>query len=304
MSNLRKIQKDKMSMNNHSLNKRKKWISFLLIGLSINLINKPSYAFIPYYYETNIDDLKKTSISLAKSAAQLIQFGQAKEASRLARVAVKLNPYDERLWSILAEAQVRNKLFKDAKYSLTKAKEINPKNANLWFAEGSIELQQKNPKKAILLFEKGLSIEPENANAYFQIGNARLIQSKSRLALQAFEKATKIKPKFWEALNNQGLVLFELGKIDKAINIWRKVLEINKNPEPMLALAVALNKQQKSNSESIDLAKEALARNPNYVSPQHQKEQLWGDKLIKATKDFFKKPELNKDIQRALANSK
>ncbi len=293
------------SKNQISFNQKHwQWISIILIGLNINLILKPSQAFVPYYFEPNRKDLIKTSITLAKSAVQLLQFNQTEEASRLAKLAVKLNPNDERLWSILADIQVRNKFLEDAKSSLRRAKAINPKNAKIWFAEGSLELQQNNPKKAIPLIKQGLLIEPNNANAYFQLGNARIMQSKLKLALRSFEKASNIKPQFWEALNNQGLVLFELGKVNKAIDIWRKVLKINNNSEPMLALAAALNQQQITNLESIDLAKQALAQNPKYVSSKHQKEQLWGAKLIKATKELLKNPKLNKDINKAIANSK
>ena len=37
------------------------------------------------------------------------------------------------------------------------------------------------------------------------------------VALLAFEEANKIKPTFWQSLNNQALVLYELNKIGRAI---------------------------------------------------------------------------------------
>jgi len=266
-------------------------------------INKPVNAFVPYIFEPNTKDLENVSINFGKTTARLIHFGQIKEALRWAKLGVRLNPNDERLWAILAEAQVRNNLIKEASLSLAKAKAINPKDANLWFAEGSLSLQQKNPNNAILQITKGLSIEPNNANAYFQLGNARIMQSKFRLALQAFKKAASIKTTFWEAMNNQGLVLFEMGKTQQAINIWRNVLQIKENAEPMLALAAALNQSNQRSQESLSLAKKALTLNPNYVSLKHQEEQLWGRKLQNATKQLFKHPKLDYDVKRALANS-
>ncbi len=292
-----------MTLKHYNLGPKKRFLLGSIIGISLMFIGTPSKAFVPYIYEPSINDLKSTSIDLGKTAAQLLHFGQTKEASRIAKLAVKLNPIDERLWAILAETQVRRNLLKEASISLAKAKNLNPKNAKLWFAEGSLQLQQKNPRKAISLLKKGLSIEPENANAYFQLGNARIIQSKPYLALKAFEKASQYKPKFWEAINNQGLVLFEMGKTEEAIIIWRNVLNINENPEPMLALAAALNQLQNPNKESLDLAKKALAKNPNYVLSQHQAEQLWGKKLQEAVKELFKDPDLKDDVERALANS-
>ena len=114
---------------------------------------------------------------------------------------------------------------------------------------------------------------------------------------------TGLKPNFWEALNNQGIVLFELGKKKDSIRSWRKVLTISKNAEPMLALATALNEINPESKEVLKLAKEALLKNPNYVSPNHQKEQLWGSKLREAAKKLLTKPELVSAVERAEANS-
>ncbi len=292
----------KISMH-YILKKKAKVIFQILIIASFTFFQTPAQSFIPYVYEPKEEDLKKTSLSVGRTAAQLIHFGQIKEASRLAKLAVKLNPEDERLWSILAETQIRNNLLDDARNSIQKAKSLSPSNGSLFFAEASIVLQQKNPNKAVKIIQEGLKLDPENAGAYFQLGNIRIMQNKSRLALKSFKKATQIKPDFWEALNNQGLILFEIDKIQEAVKTWRKVLTIKENAEPMLALAVALNKIDTKNQESIKLAKSALAKNPNYVSSKHQAEQLWGNKLQEATQDLFKRAELLSDIKRAFANS-
>ena len=279
------------------------WLIPAGIGLSIIFNNKPATAFVPYVFEPSKKDLEKTSLEIGKTAAKLIYYGQLKEATHLAELAVKINPNDERLWSILAEAQVRKNLLKEASYSIARAKEINPKNAKLWFAEGALKLQQNELINAISLIEKGLSIEPKNANAYFQIGNARIMQFNLQLALEAFEKAIDLEPDFWEAINNQGLVLFEMGKAQKAIISWRNAIAISKDSEPTLALAAALNKIENNNQKSLELAKEALNKNPNYVSSKYQKEQLWGYQLQQATKELLERPELKYDVGKALENS-
>ena len=292
-----------MSQSHHELIKNKKWFSGLLMGIFLTLYSIPSNAFIPYFYEPNRQELKDVGISIGKTAAQLIQLGQTKEAGRLAILAVKIAPNDHRLWAILAEAQIRNNEFKQASLSLSKAKQLNPSNASLWFAEGSLWLQQRKPYNAIQSINQGLKLQPNNAGAYFQLGNAQIMQTKLRPALQAFKKAIKIKPNFWEALNNQGLVLFEMGETNSAIKTWRKVLNIKQNAEPMLALAAALNQIDSNNQEVIKLANNALNQNPKYVLGEYQKEQLWGIKLQKATKLLFTKIQLKAAVEQALANT-
>ena len=129
------------------------------------------------------------------------------------------------------------------------------------------------------------------------------MQDDLRQALRAFEQATAIKPSFWEALNNQGLVLFEMGNTNEAIKRWRSVLKIKRNAEPMLALAAALNKVNTGDSESIDLARKALAEDPNYVLPGHQENQLWGLKLREATEALLSEGALKAAVERAEANA-
>lgn len=127
-------------------------------------------------------------------------------------------------------------------------------------------------------------------------------KNKLARALQSFEKATEIKPNFWEALNNQALVLFELGQHNEAIRRWRQVLKLEQNAEPMLALAAALHQKGEQN-EAVLLAKEALSKNPNYVLPLHQKEQLWGSHVRQATANLLREAALASSVERAQANA-
>ena len=281
----------------------KAWVSAALMS-AIGLCSaEPAKAFIPYVFTPSTQELEGAGIGIGRTAAQLLRLGQPKEAARLAALAVRLQPNDERLWSVLAEAQLRSEQLDDAAGSLARAKSLNPTNAGLWFAEASLALRDNRPDDAIPLLDRGLKLDPKNATAYFDLGNARVMQSDQKQALKAFERATAIKPSFWEALNNQSLVLFEMGNTKEAIRRWRSVLAINANPEPMLALAAALNKVNPGDQESLKLAQKALAESPNYVLPGHQKKQLWGLKLRRATAELFNNPSLQNAVERAEANA-
>jgi len=264
---------------------------------------KPAKAFIPYIYIPDSNELNKTGVNIGKTAIQILELGQNNEAIQLAELGLTLRPSDYRLWSILAESQRRSGLLKEASISIAKAKEINSGNASLWFAEATIKLQQKETKKALILLRKGLKLDPENAIGYFTLGNCYLMEKDFKASLNSFKKAIKLKPKFWEALNNQGISLFEIGNKKKAITIWRKVITIEENAEPMLALGAALNSLKPGNTESLNLAKKALSQNPNYVSSKHRQEQLWGNELEKATKKLLSRPEMVSIVEKALGNA-
>ena len=82
-------------------------------------------AIVPYYYFPTIKNLEKQSVYIGKNAYQLLYFGQYKESLNLAKLAVKINAKDEKLWLILAEAQIANEQYKNALSSLNKAEQIN-----------------------------------------------------------------------------------------------------------------------------------------------------------------------------------
>ena len=270
-----------------------KIIFLQIIGLSIFQVKKTN-AFIPYYYLPSKKFLKLKGSEIGKNAYQLLYFGQFKEGLALAKLAISINSEDVNLWALLAEAQIRNTLFDDALSSIKKGKLINPSISELYFVEGSIYLSQNKKQKAKKSLKQGLKINSKNINALFQYGNIFLMEKNYEKALSKYNKIIEIKANFWQAINNKGLIYFEQDAILLAINNFTKAIEIKKNAESMLALGVSLKNTDKK--KSILLVREALQKNPNYASFEFREEQLWGEKLQRATEELFKLEELKKDI--------
>ena len=153
------------------------------------------------------------------------------------------------------------------------------------------------------MISEGLKLDNKNASAYFDLGNAYLLMGKRGDALGAFERASGLRRDFWEAINNQALVLYEQKQDNEAIKRWRRVLSIKAAAEPRLALAAALNAKQAGNGESLELAAKALAEEPNYVLESWQKEQLWGARLRGDAAKLLKEAALKGDVERAQANA-
>ena len=274
-----------------------------ILNISLFLPANPSYSFVPSVYEPTKKTLIDTSIGIGRTASKYIQYGQAKEAINLAKLALSLNPKEANLWVILSRAQLYSNLLSDSLVSIKNAQKIDSKSPVVWFTKASIEMQVGDIEAAIQSIRKNIKLEKNNSNSYFLLGNAKLIQKKYSNSLEAFKKATDINPKFWQAINNQALVYYELGFKQKAIKTWREVILIKSDPEPKLALAIALYALEPNNNEAIKLAKEALSQNPNYFFQQFQKEQLWGEKLQTAGIELFKNPKLKSVINTASANS-
>ncbi|WP_288250185.1 tetratricopeptide repeat protein [uncultured Prochlorococcus sp.] len=273
------------------------WILF--ISLYLLQIEKVK-AIVPYYYFPTIKSLKKQSLFIGKNAYQLIYFGQYEDSLNLAKLAVKINPKDEKLWLILAETQIATKKYKKALNSLNKAEQINPNNSEIYFARSNIYLKISQQKEAKSALEKGILIEPNNHKAIFQLGNIFLMEKNYLGAIKLFDKSIKIKPDFWQAINNKGLAYFEKDNINVSIKLFESAISIQENAEPLLGLAscVRINDTELA----IQLAKKALAKDPKYVNYDYRKEQLWGEKLQSSTEILLQNKQLKQDV--ILAKSK
>ena len=257
-------------------------------------------AIVPYYYFPTIKNLQKQSLYIGKNAYQLLYFGQYEDSLNLAKLAVKINAKDEKLWLILAEAQIANKEYKNALSSLNKAEQINSNISEIYFAKSNVYLKISQQTKAKSALEKGIKIEPNNHKAIFQLGNILLMEKNYLGAIKLFDKSIKIKPDFWQAINNQGLAYFERNNINLSIKLFESAISIEENAEPLLGLASCINIQD--NKLAIQLAKKALDKDPKYVNYDYRKEQLWGEKLQASTEILLQNEQLKKDV--ILAKSK
>ncbi len=250
-------------------------------------------SLVPYYYLPTVKNLEKESLSIGKSAYQLLYFGQFKESLNLAKLAVKINQKDEKLWLILSETQIANKLYKKALISLNKAEIINSNISEIYFAKSNVYLKMSQIQNAKNALEKGLKIDPRNHKAIFQLGNIFLMEKNYSEAIKVFDKSIKIKPEFWQAINNKGLAYFEINNMDLSIKHFEKAISIEDNAEPILGLASCL--RTKNVELALQLAKKALAIDPNYVSYDYRKEQLWGENLQASTEILLQNDQLLTD---------
>ncbi|MCP9927104.1 tetratricopeptide repeat protein [Cyanobium sp. CH-040] len=279
-------------------------LPLLALGMGLGGI-QPARALVPYVYVPQRQELEGAALGIAQAAARLLQLGQAEDAARLAALTVQMLPADPRGWVLLAEAQLRSEQTAAAVLSLDRARELDPENAGIWFAQGSLALRDGRPAEALQLLRQGLRRDPRNASAFFDVGNAHILLDQPTEAYTAFERAAELRRDFWEAINNQALVLFEQGKADRAIERWRRVLQIRPEAaEPNLALASALfERGPQGRQEALERAARALDSEPNYVLESYQKEQLWGPRLRSTTRRLLEIPELRADVDRAQANA-
>ena len=272
--------------------------------LSLSLIEAffvttSSIAFFPRINEPSQQELESTSIQIGETAKQLIQFGQYKEAIKILNLALQLNPKEENLWIALAEAQFKAKDSEKALLSLDKGLVINPKNASIYFTKGSIYMNSKHLENAISMLNQGLLLDNKNETGYFQLGNAYIMLKEYTKALDTYNKVTKLNPNFWQVINNQGLILYEINKKKEALSKFKLAAKISNDAEPRLALAISIYSTKGNSIKSFNIAKNALTDNPKYADIEYQSEQLWGRKLQHSAKLLFKTEEMKKVVREA-----
>ena len=194
----------------------------------------------------------------------------------------------------MAEAQIASNLYKQALNSLNNAQKINSNISEIYFAKSNVYLKISQLKNAKTALENGLRIEPNNHRAIFQLGNIFLMEKNYSGAIKLFDKSLKIKPDFWQAINNKGLAYFENNNINLSIKLFEKAISIEDNAESILGLASCL--RMKNIKFALELAKKALAKDPNYVNYDYRNEQLWGEKLQTSTEILLKNEQLQTDV--------
>ena len=165
----------------------------LLSNLTVN--TERVNALIPFYFIPSSKILERESISIGNNAYQLLYFGQYKESLNLAKLAVKMNKYDDNLWLILSEAQIANKLYKNGLISLNKAEKINPKRSEIFFQKVPF-FETRKIRRSKNCNNNRFKFSPDNHEALFQLGNIHLIEKNYSSAIKNFDSAIKIRFNF------------------------------------------------------------------------------------------------------------
>ncbi|MDR9402030.1 MAG: tetratricopeptide repeat protein [Halothece sp. Uz-M2-17] len=255
-------------------------------------------ALLPHTLEPDFESLEKQGLALAQDAAQLVRFQQYDAALARAKVATQLAPEAYQTWFIWGSLEARNENLDQALMALQKAHELAPKEPQVLFTLGSAYFQKGDYEQAIQQLQAGLDLNPDSPEALFDIGNAYLKTNEYDRAIASYQKATELEEGFWPAINNIGLIEYEQGKLNAAIEKWRIAAEIAENAtEPNLAIAVALYHQGKRQA-AIALGKDALSSDSRYANLEFLEENLWGEKLLADTEDFFASPVMEATLSR------
>lgn len=107
-----------------------------------------------------------------------------------------------------------------------------PVNPDAWIELGNAYYDSDKYVQAIDAYNRALALKPDNADVLNDQGAMYRQAGEISEAIANFEKALAIEPYNLESLYNLGYVYaFDLNKIERALEIWRRYLDLDRSSE-------------------------------------------------------------------------
>ena len=140
--------------------------------------------------------------------------------------ALLLDPSNIEAMLRLAELNLIVRKYGDSVDLLNKVLELDKKNTTAWFMRGMNFKENGDTNKAVSDFQSAIEADPEFYNAYMQLG--MIFQLRNDPASEGyFTNAIRIKPSSEEALYGRGLWYQDHNQLDKAIQDYTTIVQIN-----------------------------------------------------------------------------
>lgn len=141
---------------------------------------------------------------------------------------LQLDPSNIEAMLRLAELNLIVRKYSDSVDLLNKVIELDNKNTTAWFMRGINFKENGDTNRAVRDFQSAIEADPEFYNAYMQLG--MIFQLRNDPAAEGyFTNAIRVKPNSEEALYGRGLWFQDHNQLDKAIQDYTTIIQMNPN---------------------------------------------------------------------------
>lgn len=106
------------------------------------------------------------------------------------------------------------------------AAKLNPNDYEVWYLKGFCFQELKQNEEALNSYLKSEKLGAKSAEIFNNIGHLYFTSKQNKNALEYFDKSIKVNPQYALAYYNKGLVLYNMDKINEAIENWKIAKEL------------------------------------------------------------------------------
>jgi tetratricopeptide (TPR) repeat protein len=152
---------------------------------------------------------------------------QYKAAELELQKADALQPETFEILFNLGQAMLRNGDYAKAEVTLNRALKLKPESPEVMYLLAQAYTNQSRPLDALDLLMRAHKIAPENTDVIFLMAQVSMSQNYYEDAIPLLESGLQIAPKRADLLAALGESYFMAGKVEKAIEVFKKLLEID-----------------------------------------------------------------------------
>ena len=232
-------------------------------------------ANIPEFVNTKSTAIKRIreqfvdDISYLRAAREFIKANDFDGAERQCRNALRLNPKNSEVLTILGILLLKQEKPDEAvKYWLESIR-FDPNNTDAHYNLGLAMSRQGKFDEAIKHWSTVLRINPDHTEAHSNLGALLLGKGMLKDATAHLSEAVRLDPNNTNALYNLGQAMFQQGKFNEAIMHWSQVVRLKPgdiNARYNLGMALV---QQGKLDEAIKHLLEVIRLNPNNIDAHY-----------------------------------
>lgn len=163
-------------------------------------------------------------MSAESEVLALLHAGRVKDAAAAARLALKRQGRNGRLWHLLGVAYLRQQHNQSAVSALRRACECVAKDAEVWDHLGLAESRLGLYAAAQSSFERGMTLAPGRAATWSNAAKNALHAGLAERAAEYAREAVRLSPQDLAGHANLGNALRALGQLDAAIGVYQAAL--------------------------------------------------------------------------------
>jgi tetratricopeptide (TPR) repeat protein len=177
--------------------------------------------------------------------------------------ALKLKPESPDTLYLLGQAAANQSRPLDALDLLLRAHKLAPENTDVIFLMAKVSMSQNYFEDAIPLLESGILIAPQRADLRAALGESYFMSGKVDKAIDEFKKLLEIEPSA-RSYSFIGLSYRELGRFDEARQYLQQGIKLDPHNTSCLFSLGYIAERQGDSTTAETMFQEALKSNPDY----------------------------------------